>query len=370
MAHPDVNFALDLILPWLEQIAKNTAETRDSVQGRGFGGGGGGSGGPGTSSAKEDARWEKFGRRIEQALGAQMMTRLAQAQGLANRGFGGTAESMYNQYAMDMLGRQFAAVMLPVLQAGTYLAEQIERRMRVMSGGEQNRMLGAGIGALAGYRIAGVRGALAGGVLGAGFMSEGGDANSGLMGAGAGALLGARFGPYGALGGAALGYISQRGDYGELRRRGSSEIMSGLGSTYAAAGDLADFVAPRGVPWLMRQVSGESSMGDLAREHMGIPTSTTAPLGAYLADRTRRALGGAGAADPRRDVTPYKFEVGEAGSSLWRIQEGVMRATGGGAGDPGPLKPVVDVLLMVYDKLQDILAIMGGPAPAPRPAGA
>jgi uncharacterized spore protein YtfJ len=311
----------------LREIAEHTKATREAVERGGRD--------RERGAARDDSRFAKLGDRVERAAASQIGQRLAQAQGLAARGFAGTAEGVYNSYAMDMLGRQFAAVMLPVMQAATYLAEQVERRMRNMSGTEQNRLLGMGLGAAAGLRF-GPFAAIAGGVMG------------GILGSGD------RPGPYDMYGGVAAGA------YTGFRMGGLPGAAGGMlvGAAMAAP---TDYASERPSSYYTRMRAG-----GMDRFSAGVAVAGRS-LGHLFgaADSRPGAPPGAAAEAPRRDVTPYKFEVGDAGSSFWRIQEGVMKATGGGAGDGGPFKPIVDVLLMILDQL----IRMGGGSPPPRPAG-
>ena len=147
----------DALLVWLREIAKNTAETRNAVMGRG------GSAPSAAAQTDTGTRFERateaLARRFESALARWQRTPveglvnsafntvtqkldqvagtlLNNARGLANRGFQGTLEGARFDYAMERLSRQFAAVMMPIMQGMTYFAEQIESRMRRMGGAE------------------------------------------------------------------------------------------------------------------------------------------------------------------------------------------------------------------------------------------
>jgi hypothetical protein len=366
----------DLVRLWLQEIAKNTAQTRDAVTGRG----GSGSGKPAEEESR-GTRWERatdaLAKRFESALAkwqrtpveklihdafngvtqrldSAIGTGLAHARGLANRGFGGTVEGARYDFAMERLSRQFAAVMMPVMQALTYGAEQIELRMRRWGGAEQNRALGAGLGAYAGWRAFGPMGALAGGILGAGYMATGDMSTEGRFAhAGASAYLGWRVaGPYGAGAAAAASVVETSSDYRRAREGGVSRIGATAISLGAGLYDL---------PHTLWGTEG-GERRDAARrdwDRRGPP----GVLGAYVRGEAARAD------EARRDVTPYKFDIGEAGSNWQRIQEAVMKATGAGGEDGGPFKPLVDIGLRIIDLLTAALAAMGGTAPPPRPAG-
>lgn len=353
MAHPLVP-EFDLLRVWLQEIAKNTAQTRDAVTGRGSVAGG--ATGPARRAADESS-FDRFASRIERAVSSAVGQGLGQARALANRGFSGTLEGARYDYAMERLSRQFAAVMLPVMQGATYLAEQIEIRMRRMGGAEQNRMMGAGIGAFLGSRF-GPLGAVAGGAFGA-TMGGGYNPNDRWLGAGAGAYAGFRVGgPIGAGIGAGVGYAVSSGDYGASRAAGGSRFGAGARALGISALDMAEMGSLPGL--LRRELFGGASSADLLRDRMGIRH------GGFVAGAAGLAAG-AGAGD-RRDVTPYRFEIGEAGSSWQRIQENVMKATGAGAGDAGPLQPIVDGILMIIDRLNELIIRAGGAIPPPRAA--
>jgi hypothetical protein len=65
-------------------------------------------------------------------------------------------------------------------------------------------------------------------------------------------------------------------------------------------------------------------------------------------------------------VTPYNAAQLEAGGTALQIQQAVIRTTAGaGAEEAGPLKPIVDLLLVIIDALVSISR--GGPVPEPRP---
>jgi hypothetical protein len=332
----DTNYSTDILQSWLQKIAENTARMRDAMGING--GGGGGSTDKAREDGKQESRFEKLGKRIEQALASQVGARLAQAQGLANRGFGGTVEGARHDFAMEQLGRQFAAVMMPVMQAATYLATQIEQRMRMMNGGEQNRLMGGLLGAGIGMRY-GPLGAFAGGMLGMTAM-DGGGTNDSLRGAAAGAYLGWRTGgPWGAAAGLFAGGVAgapaHRGDerpfdyYDRLRREGSSRF---------------------GAVW----ATGMRAVG------VRVGAVDEAPGGVI-------GMGRRAATDAHREVTPFTSQMEDPGATYMRAQEAMIRATAGAGfeADGGPLKPVVDALLMIFDLLASVVRTEGGGAIAP-----
>lgn len=347
---------LDVLRDWLQEIARNTAVMRDAAKGVG---------GAGTKKEKEEeSRFDRFARRIEGAIAVGIGSRLGQAQALTNRGFSGTLEGARYDFAMEQLSRQFAAVMLPVMQALTYGASEIERRMRAMSGGEQNRLMGGIIGAGVGLRYGGAPGAIAGGLLGWGLMAPGGSDTSGLVGAASGAVLGYRAGGiYGAALGAGVGYVTERGDYGALRARGSSRGGAAAGATGLALGDYADYVLAwnpaTALPYWGSRALGGEGIGDTSRRLSGVPTGD-----GDLLSMVRRWTAGIRGPEAHRDVTPFSPVMVGAGESHFRMQEGAIRATAGIEDDGGPLKPLIDIGLLILDELIKL----GGGTPPPRTA--
>ncbi len=60
-------------------------------------------------------------------------------------------------------------------------------------------------------------------------------------------------------------------------------------------------------------------------------------------------------AAPRRDVTPFSADMTTAGEQYFQFQRSIIRATAGeGYEDGGPLKPIVDMLLKIFDVLVSI----------------
>lgn len=362
---------LDDLNDWLQTITGLTFDSRaylESISKRSGGTGGGGSGsGAGPSRdwpQRLDDAIERFGRRIETAIGRLGSFALSQTQQLTRRGFGGTVEGARFDYAMEQLSRQMAAVFMPILNGMTYLAARVEREMRGMTGGQQNQVMGGLIGAGVGMRLAGGLGVIPGAFLGAGLMAQGGDQTSGLIGAAAGGLIGARMGGLpGAAAGAAAGYIAERGDYGRLRASGEGRGASFAGAAAATLGDMADVgsaVFPLTAPayWGARAL-GFEGFGATARHAMGADiTGTTIGLGA------------AGARDPHRDVTPFQAQMGEAGSGFFRMQESMIRVTAGAEfqADAGPLKPIIDLLIECVQWLRTLAGGGGGAIDAPASA--
>lgn len=282
---------------------------------------------------------DKMATRIEGALQSGLASGLGQVQGLKARGMSGTLEQARLDYAMEQLSRQFAAVFKPVTDAMTYAAVQIERRMRSMSGSEQNRMMGGLLGAGVGYRYGGVPGAVFGGAMGMGMM-DGGSSTGVMAGAAAGAYLGYRTaGPVGGLVGGAVGmvggtsrsYEGETGtDYYNRMRRPRSE--GGGGASVVGA-----------------YMSG---MGEAVRRWFENPLPGRPP--------GRRD-------EPRRDVTPFSSEQMEAGGTAQRIQQGIIRATAGAEFEENnPFKPIIDAILAKLDQV--ISAVTGVPAPPPATA--
>ncbi len=355
----------DVVTSWLIKVAENTARIRDSVMKPG-------AGGPAGESESSKSRTERalkaLGDRFESTLARWQRTPVEQlitsaidtsmhrlesgitsalstARGLANRGFSGTVEGARYDYAMEQLSRQFAAVMQPVMQGLTYFTEQIERRMRMMSGGEQNRLLGAGVGAYVGLRAAGPLGAIAGAMLG-GVAAGDPYSHDAVRGTAAGAYAGFRIaGPIGALfggaTGAAAGAPSHRPGEGpfEYYSRMRAEGSSRLGATLEMSGHS------------LAVLFGGIGRGLGMSTDMGRPVPAPAP---------RRE-------EPRRDVTPWNPNMMEAGGTHFEIQKGVIRATAGEGEDAGPLKPFFDGMLQIIGLLAQLVGLAGG-TPAPVPA--
>lgn len=325
--------SIESLEDWLIAIAQHTRETKEAVQNR--------PSATGPQAATGGNWFDKLQGRIESAVARGLMTATGQARSLANRGFNGTTEQAANTYAMDMLAKQFAAVFKPVMDGATYLAVQVEKRMKMMNGTEQNRLFGAVVGAGLGYQFGGggPRGIVGGALLGAGIMGE-----STGMGAAGGALLGARFGPVGAAVGAAVGTVASSGDYTDLRRAGKSKFEAAFASIGMATFDLG-YSVYKGL--------GGSGANPLDEARKRFNDSNPRP--------------GSAEANKRRDVTPFQAEMGEAGSTAMRIQEAVIRSTAGAAfEEAGPLKPVIDLGLRILDELIKL----GGGQPPPQSATA
>lgn len=267
-------------------------------------------------------------------LGADTVgTGVGQARALAARGMGGTVEQARMDYALDQLSRQFAAVMTPLTQSMTYLAGQLERRMRGMDGSEQNRLLVGIVGAGVGLRYGGILGGVAGGAAGAGLMG-GGSSTTAMLGMTAGAALGYRYGgPVGAVAGGSVGLVA--GTSRSFAGESGTEYYNRMRRPVAEGGG--------GATVLGAYLSG---MGESARRLFENPLPGRPPTGR--------------AGEPRRDVTPFQAQMGEAGSTAFRIQEAMIRATAGAGyeDDGGPFKPVIDVLLKILDVL---LGMSGSP---------
>jgi hypothetical protein len=284
------------------------------------------------SARREDSYIEKLGKRIEQSVSNQLAARLGQAQSLANRGFSGTVEQARMDYAMEQLGRQFASVMKPVMDALTYGAAQIELRMRMMGRGNQDALLGIGVGAVAGRTIGGLfgyggLGMLAGGALGHLVGGSGWGDNAGGFGALAGAGIGARFGGLtGAAVGGTVGLATApvtSGDYGRLRKEGNSRLASAFGSVVASIYDL-----------------GYGIFGGDAKD------SETNKA------RAEHAAKFASAAERKRKVTPFQSDMMEAGGAYFAMQKGVIRATTGADFEENNiLKPIIDAIGDVVDAI-------------------
>lgn len=328
MAHPLVP-EFDLLRIWLQEVAKNTAQTRDAVMGRGSA-----SAATGAREKPDESAFDRFAKRIEAAVGAGINYRLSQAQGLANRGFQGTVEQARYEYAMDMLGRQFAAVMSPVLNGFQYAAVEIERRFRGLSLGQQNAVMGGIVGAGIGARFGGVPGAVLGYGLGAAYMG-GGSTTSAMTGAAAGAWLGYRTaGPVGALFGATAGAAgSAPGSYASERPSDYYARMRADGGTVFGAGF---------------STASESISRLFSGGREGAPPGGAA-IGAAVGARADAA---------RRDVTPFSADPLAAGGTADLIQKALIRTTAGADyAEDNPLKPLIDLGIRAVEIL---LAIAGG----------
>jgi hypothetical protein len=303
------------------------------------GGGGGGSKPP---KPADDAA-SRFERAMDMAARSaeQMYHAISgSVRGLNQRGMSGTLEQAQFDYAREQLSRQVAAVFLPVTQAMTYFMSRLETQMRGMSGAEQNRLLGAGLGGYAGYRLGGPLGAAGGMLAGSALAGGGTDRDLASLGLGA-ALIGGRLGgAHAAIPGAAAAYhfgsryaadnVSTGSRYGDLALRSGLDALNPLGPAGAAA---LDFAVPRA--------------GGLA----------AAGLGARGAER--------------RDVTPFNPVMMEAGGTAERIQQGIIRATAGDGyeEDGGPLAPIANALLEITALLRELVGVVGGnTAPAARSA--
>lgn len=317
---------------WLIKITEYTGRTARVLEGRG-------ASGQTQQRPQNESNMEKWldqlGKRLTASLDRLIASLTATTTGLYRRGMQGTVEEARLHFAMDMLGRQVAAIFSPVTNALTYFAARLEPMMRSLSGNEQNRLMGAGVGAMLGYRFGGGLGALAGFAAGSGLLMGGENSRDTFMAAGAGAYLGFRTaGPVGAL---ALGtaaaaraapsrYESERpSDYYTRMRAGGATKLGAAFSTGAEA---------------------ISSLFSNARP--GAPPAARPP-------------------EPHRDVTPFMPQMTEAGSTFFRSQEAVIRATAGaGFEEAGPLKPIVDLMI---EGLK-LLAKLAGVELVERPASA
>jgi hypothetical protein len=321
---------LDDLNAWLVQIAENTRRARDAAERRGAADDR--SGGP---------PWvESLGRRLEGVLRTATAAGVGGAGALAARGFRGTVEAARMDYALEQLGRQFAAVMKPIMDGFAYAAAQVELRFRSLNGAQQNAVMGGIVGAGVGLRMGGLPGAMLGYAAGAAFMGGGGGAGQAL-GAAGGAWLGFRAGGIpGALLGAAGGAVAGGGDYDLLRRRGASRGMAALGAAGLGSVDLVSFL---GSPF------GLTNEADRVRSDL---------RGGFLERHGRPG-------PPRRDVTPFSSESMAAGGTAELIQRALIRTTAGaGFEEAGPLKPIIDLGIRVIEIL---LAIATG-SPVPRSA--
>lgn len=349
---------LSALEDWLVAIAQHTRESKEHLERiakRGTGGAGGT--GLGASGYDPDAtRWERMfealGRRFESALSrwsktpSQVLvsdafnaatrrldmaasTMIGQSRSLVSRGFSGTFEQQRFEYSLDLLGRQFAAIFSPILNGFTYLAARLEPMLRALTGTEQNRLMGGGIGALIGYRMGGPLGALAGFGLGSAFVPGGGESTGGAMVAAAsGAYLGARVAgiPGALLAGTAAAATAAPGRYETERPSDYYARMRAGGATrFGAAFSTA----------------GESISALFSGPRPGAPPAPTPPA-------------------PRRDVTPAHLDMGEAGQLHFLLQRDLIRATApaGYEDTSNPLKPFMDVLLQIVQLLM-MIAIPG-----------
>lgn len=338
---------IDYVKRWLEEIARNTAQSRDALLKRGGAGGKGVAADADPDGTRFERAMEALGKRFESALskwsrtpvealvnasfdkGMQVLntatqTVLSTSRNFAQRGMQGTVEQAKLDYANEQLARQFAAIMAPLTGAMTYFSARVGGLMQGLNGEGQNRLLGMGIGAVAGGRAAGAGGAIAGGVLGPIAMRGDGTGGTGdmFMGAGAGAYLGFRAGgAYGAVAGTAAGaaaatprsYVTERpSDYYDRMRAGGGSMVGSTLSTMAES---------------------------LARPFRGATPGAPPPPGATPPT-------------PRRDVTPFSAEMGDAGSAYFKAQTSAIRATAGADfEDAGPLKPIVDMMVEIIKLL-------------------
>lgn len=308
---------LDYLEDWLVTLVQQAKRTNDLLERQGK---------PGTGAdAREESRVEKLGKRIETALASQLSYRLNQAQAISNRGFSGTVEAARMDYAMEQLGRQFAAVMKPVMDALTYGAVQIEARMRRMSGTDQNSLLGMGLGAFAGRMVGGFPGMIAGGLMGGAMGGEPSSGSAARFSLGAAVAGGHFLGPYGAIPGlAGAGYFGLR----------SMEE-----STSSAVG--------RDAIGALRRATPLGAIGDAV---LGGPSPYSRAAAA--------AAGGGMGGSPRRDVTPYQADMMDAGGTYFAIQKAMIRATAGADfEESGPLKPIIDWMIKIFDMLARLAGV-------------
>jgi hypothetical protein len=271
--------------------------------------------------------------RSAQLLSTAANSITSHSRGLAQRGFGGTVESARLDYAMEQLSRQVAAVFTPVLTGMTYAARRAEEWLRGMNGNEQNKLMGAGIGAVAGYRLGGGLGALAGGAIGAAALSSGEMSIPQRLAVTAGsAYFGFRAaGPYGAAAAGATAAVGTSGDYQRMRDAGKSRLAASAVSVGGAVGDV----------WY--SIIGGDNPLDEARKNW---------------DKKRKPTEA-----PRRDVTPYSLDPTEAGGQHDILQKLVIRATM----DPkmrdamddanNPLKPLIDIGFKILELLSRAIGV-------------
>lgn len=297
---------------------------------------GGALGGNNQRSRSEDQKTEGIlregFRRVESAVTRIGTGALATTSALAARGFSGTYESYRLGFEMDRLSRQLAAVMQPFMQAMTYMTRKLADGMAGMSLGSQNRLMGGVLGASVGYALGGPRMALGGGFLGAGL--AGGDSVTGGIG---GAIIGSRLGPLGAAAGYAIGSVSSSGDYGRLRGEGNSKLASIFGSGVGALTDLGYSVfGPKG----LGLSDAPNPMDEIRRE---------ADARAGKAPEGKR----------REAPVPFSAAEEEMGGAARRFQEVIARIAPDGtmSEDAGPLKPIVDALLMIIELLGRIAGV-------------
>lgn len=342
---------------WLIKIAENTTAMRESMQNAETRGDR-----EKRDREREEPAWaRKLGDRIERGLNTAVSTALNQARSLAARGMSGTLEQAQQDYAMQQLGRQFAAVMMPITQAFTYLAGQIERRMSAMGGTEQNRMFGALAGGLAGWKLGGGPfSALAGAALGSAFMGGNGASGTGAGIAG-GAYAGFRVAgaPGAVVGGATAAMFAPPS---ENRGEKPSEYYDRM---KAGGANRLDATLATGGRAMLKAFSDLTNVG-LAFKAFDAPLATAANAGMMA-----RSAGATKGSDGRRDVTPFSADMTEAGGQYFELQKAMIRATAGeGTEEAGPLKSLMDLLLQIYDVLAAILAQSGGEIPKPRSAEA
>lgn len=294
------------------------AKLKSIVQGAGKGPGAG----TGKGSGSDLDKTLKDGlRRLEGTLSRG----LGATTGLAAAGFRGTAQATQLSWEMDRVSRQMAAVFAPVVQAMTYAASKLANGLANLDLTGQNKLMGTVLGASVGRLVGGLPGMLIGGAIG-GAVLGGRDTNTTLTGAASGAYLGFRAGgPIGAVIGGGIGAVagspdSYRGErpfdyYSRLRAGGASRFGAGL------------------------SVLGET------------PSALFDPSG-----RPERPP----PPGPRRPA-PLAFSSAEeeAGGGARRAQEIIarMRPDGTISEDAGPLKPIVDALLMIIQLLGKIAGV-------------
>lgn len=334
---------------WLIKIAENTTAMRESMDRQS-------KTPPKEKPEREEPSWaKKLGDRIERGMSVAVSGALNRANSLASRGMSGTLEQAQYDYSMQQLGRQFAAVMLPITQAFSYLAGQIERRMSALGGTEQNRMFGALAGGMAGWQLGGGPfSALAGAALGSAYFGT--NATGVTAAIAGGAYAGGRVaGAPGALvGGTAAAMAAPPAEmmgespsqyYARMRAGGANR----LDATLATGGRAA-----------LKTLSDLTPIGG-AFKTFDSPLATPANAGGMA-----RAAGATRGGEARRDVTPFSAEMTDVGSQYFKFQESMIRATAGaGFEDAGPLKPLMDMLLQIYDVLAAILVKAGGTPPPP-----
>lgn len=276
-------------------------------------------------------------RRVETAIGRLAIGIGASTAALSGRGFQGTADAAKLSFAMDRLAGQVAAVFQPVIQAMTYGAHRLANIMARMTSVHQDRLLAGGIGGAIGTGL----GYMLGGPMGAvGFasMAMGAASRSPMLAAAGSAALGFKVGgPVGAL------------------------VFGTAGAATAAAPIMAGGELP--FAYYDRMRAGGASKFGAAFGMVAAAIRRTVMLGH---DPTLSAEAAAEDGKPgKRREAPLRFNPAEveAGETARRIQEAVMLASAGAEGDGGPLQPVVDILIKIFE----FLVVQSGGTLLPEP---